>query len=307
MEARRVTVVGGANADICGRPDLGLVRRDSVPGRVSVRHGGVGRNIACDLARLGLRTRFVTALGDDALGDFAREGCLGCGVDMSLSLSVRGARSSVYLYLSDERGEMDAAVSDMEIAGRITPDSLRGILAEIDDADAVVLDGNLPEETIAFLCGRLRAPIIADPVSAAKAPRFRGVLGRLAAIKPNLLEARALTGRESAEDCAEALLEAGVGSVFLSLGSAGLLAASGEERVLLPCEKAELVSTTGAGDAATAAVVWATVQGLELAVAARAAVVAGAITVASEEAASPELCAERLLEDPSLRPGRSEG
>ena len=295
MEAGRVTVVGGANTDICGRPDHGLVRHDSAPGRVSVRHGGVGRNIACDLARLGMQTRFVTALGDDSLGAFTREGCLGCGVDMSLSRTVHGARSSVYLYLSDEKGEMDAAVSDMEITARITPDSLRGMLGEIDDADAVVLDGNLPEETIAYLCAHLHAPIVADPVSTAKAPRFRGVLDRLAAIKPNLMEARALTGKESAEDCAEALLEAGVGSVFLSLGSAGLLAASGEERVLLPCEKAQVVSTNGACDAATAAIVWATVRGLELAAAARAAVVAGAITVASEETSSPELRAERLL------------
>ena len=52
MEARRVTVVGGANTDICGRPAHALVRRDSAPGRVSVTHGGVGRNIACDLAPL---------------------------------------------------------------------------------------------------------------------------------------------------------------------------------------------------------------------------------------------------------------
>lgn len=295
MAARRVTVVGGANTDICGRPEQTLVRRDSAPGRVSVRHGGVGRNIACDLARLGLRTRFVTALGDDGFGASVREGCLSCGVDMSLARTVPGARSSVYLYLSDENGEMDAAVSDMEVTASLTPEALRGLLAEIDDADAVVLDGNLPEETIVFLCERLHAPIVADPVSAAKAPRFASVLGRLAAIKPNLLEARALTGKESAEDCAAALLAAGVGSVFLSLGSQGLLAARGEERVLLPCERTEIVSATGAGDAATAAVVWAMVQRLDLTAAARAAVLAGALAAASEENAPPQLRADKLL------------
>ena len=295
MDARRVTVVGGANTDICGRPAQALIRRDSAPGQVSVRHGGVGRNIACDLARLGLRTRFVTALGDDGFGASVREGCRSCGVDMSLTRTVPGARSPVYLYLSDEKGEMDAAVSDMEVMAALTPAYLRAQLGEIDDADAVVLDGNLPAETIAFLCENLRAPIVADPVSTAKALRFAPVLGRLAAIKPNLLEARALTGKQSPEDCAEALLRSGVGSVFLSLGARGLLAASGEERVLLPCEKAELVSATGAGDAATAAVVWAMVRGLDLAAAARAAVTAGAIAAASEEASPPQLRAEKLL------------
>lgn len=300
MEARRVTVVGGANTDICGRPSHALVRHDSAPGHVSVTHGGVGRNIACDLARLGVRTRLVTALGDDGFGASVREGCLSCGVDMSLTRVVPGARSSVYLYLSDEKGEMDAAVSDMEVTERLTPEALCGLLGEIDDADAVVLDGNLPAETIAFLCESLSAPIVADPVSTAKAARFAPVLGRLAAIKPNLLEARALTGKDSAEDCVEALLRSGAGSVFLSLGGGGLLAARGEERVLLPCEKAEFVSATGAGDAATAAVVWALVHGLGLAAAARAAVVAGAITVASEETSPPQLRAERLARDKLL-------
>lgn len=295
MDARRVTVVGGANTDICGRPAQALVRHDSAPGQVSVRHGGVGRNIACDLARLGLRTRFVTALGDDGFGASVAEGCRSCGVDMSLTRIVPGARSPVYLYLSDEKGEMDAAVSDMEVMAALTPAYLRAHLSELDESDAVVLDGNLPEETIAFLCKKLRAPIVADPVSTAKAPRFASVLGRLAAIKPNLLEARALTGKQNPEDCADALLRSGVGSVFLSLGAKGLLAASGEERVLLPCEKTELVSATGAGDAATAAIVWATVRGLGLAAAARAAVMAGAIAAASEEASPPLLRAENLL------------
>lgn len=295
MAARCVTVVGGANTDICGRPERALVRRDSAPGRVSVRHGGVGRNVACDLARLGLRTRLVTALGDDGFGASVREGCIACGVDMSLTHTVRGARSSVYLYLSDEKGEMDAAVSDMEITDRLTPERLLPLLGEINASDAVVLDGNLPAQTIAFLCKQLRVPVFADPVSTAKATRFVPVLGRLAAIKPNLMEARALTGKDSPEDCAEALLGAGVGSVFISLGARGMLAASGEELVLLPAERAQLVSATGAGDAATAAVVWAQLQGLDLVSAARAAIRAGAITVASEEASSPLLRAESLL------------
>ena len=295
MEDRRVTVVGGANTDLCGRPARALVRHDSAPGRVSVRRGGVGRNIACGLARLGVPTRFVTALGDDALGLAMLEDCRAHGVDMSLSRIIPGARSAVYLYLSDEKGEMDAAVADMEITERLTPEALEAQLDAINDAAAVVLDGNLPEETIRFLCGKVSAPLVADTVSTAKALRFSSVLGRLAAVKPNLMEARALTGRESPEDCAAALLDAGAGSVFLSLGARGLLAAAGEERVLLPGERAELVSATGAGDAATAAIVWALVRGLGLADAARAAIRAGALTVASEEAVSPLLCAERLM------------
>ena len=295
MDARRVTVIGGANTDICGRPARTLVRRDSAPGRVSVRLGGVGRNIACNLVRLGVETRLITALGDDAFGLSMLEDCRARGLDMSLTRLLPGERSSVYLYLSDEKGDMDAAVSDMEITASVSPDYLCAHLDSINASDAVVLDGNLSEEAIAFLCAHVTAPLYADPVSTAKAPRFSPQLGRLAAIKPNLLEARALTGRESAEDCAEALLNAGVGSVFISLGSGGLLAAAGEERVLLPCRAAKPVSTTGAGDAATAAIVWALCQGLDLTAAAGAALAAGALAVESEETISPLLCADSLL------------
>lgn len=227
MARRRVIVVGGANTDIGGAPSRPLVRHDSNPGRVTIRHGGVGRNIACDLARLGLEVSLITAVGEDLLSAGVLESCMSCGVDVSLSRTVPGARGSVYLYMTDGRGEMDAAIADMDVVSALTPDYLRPLLGELNGADAVVLDGNLDEDAVAFLCSHVTAPLYADPVSGAKALRFSPVLGRLAAIKPNLVEARALTGKETAEECAEALLEAGVGRVFISLGEAGLLSASG--------------------------------------------------------------------------------
>lgn len=295
MARQRVIVIGGANTDIGGAPSKRLVRHDSNPGRVSIRYGGVGRNIACDLAQLGLDVSLLSAVGGDILGQSMLEDCRRRGVDASLSRTVPGARSSVYLYLTDETGEMDAAVADMDIVSAVTPDYLRTRLDALNAADAVVFDGNLAPDAIAFLAGNVTAPLYADPVSGAKAPRLAPALGRLAAIKPNLLEARALTGKEAAEDCAEALLAAGVKQVFISLGANGLLAAAGEERILLPSVAEEIVDTTGAGDAATAAIVWSGVQGFELAAAAGAAVRAAAITAASGESCSPELVPAALL------------
>ena len=295
MEARCVSVVGGANTDICGVPAERLVRHDSNPGRVTLRPGGVGRNIACDLALLGLPVRLLTAVGEDALGASVLESCRAYGVDCSMTRLVAGERSSVYLYVTDERGEMELGVADMDVTAHITPEWLARHLPALNASAAVVLDANLSVGTIDWLARHVTAPLYADPVSTAKAPRLRGALGSLAAIKPNLLEARALTGRETAEDCAAALLEKGVRRVFISLGGDGLLAAEGEERIRLPRIPAELVNTNGAGDAATAAIVWAGVQGLDLAAAALAADRAGALTVAGEETNSPRLRAEALL------------
>ena len=99
----------------------------------------------------------------------------------------------------------------------------------------------------------------------------------------------ALTGETEPEAAAHALLARGVQRVFLSLGAHGMIAAEGEEMVKLPCVKLPLVNTTGAGDAALAALVWADLNGGDLENCARTALLAGAITSACPEANNPEL------------------
>lgn len=295
MARKLITVIGGANTDICGAPLSRLERRESNPGRISIGFGGVGRNIAHDLVLLDTEVRFITALGEDVFGRAVMDGCLALGMDMSMTRTLRSERSSVYMYVTDERGDMDVAVADMDIVEKLDPEYLALCMERVNDSDAVVIDGNLSAAAIEFIAGRCTAPLYADPVSCAKAPRMRAVLGRLAAIKPNLAEARTLTGADSAEDCADALIAAGAGRVLISLGARGLLAAEGDERILLPCAGGEIVNTNGAGDAVTAALVWAGVNGLGLESAARAAQRSGAISAASAETNSPLLSAEALI------------
>lgn len=280
---RRVAVVGGINMDIGGSPAGELLAGDSNPGRICLRPGGVGRNIAHDLRLLGLEVRLVTALGADANGEALLKSCRELGLDTELSLVLPGERSPVYLYITDRRGDMQLAVSDMDVMARLTPERLAPLLGELNGCAAVVLDANLPEESIRFLSENCTAPLYADPVSNAKAPRLQKALGRLRAVKPNRLEALALTGEAEPERAARRLLESGVRQVFLSLGAEGLLAAEGERLLRLPCRELPVVNTNGAGDAATAAVVWAGVQGLDLEEAAQAALLAGALTAASPD------------------------
>lgn len=284
-----VTVIGAANVDIGGRPAAALALRDSNPGFVTRRFGGVGRNIAHNLCLLGEQVRLITALGGDPDGVSLRESLRDLGADLSLSLILPEQRSSLYLYITDERGEMQAAISDMEITRCLTPQALEGALDAINASDAVVVDANLEEETLRWIGERCTAPLYADPVSAAKAARLRPLLGRLRALKPNLLEAEALTGERGAEKTIRALQERGVERVFLSLGSQGILAAQGEERIALEAERLPVVDTTGAGDAALAALVWAELRGMDLALCARAALRAGAVTSSCAQTNHPAL------------------
>ena len=289
-----VVVIGGINMDIGGQPDGRLILRDSNPGRVSMHPGGVGRNIAHDLRLLGVHTSLIAPVGDDTYGRMLLHSCEEIGLDMSMAPVISGRPSSVYLYLSDEKGDMLAAVSDMDITSALSPALLQPHLERLNTADAVVLDANLSAEAIAFLAENCTSPLYADCVSTGKAERLRPVLSRLACVKPNALEAEKLTGLAEPDQAVTALLDAGVKRVFLSLGAGGMIASDGSQTLTLPCDQARICNTTGAGDAVTAAIVYAGVMGLDLEQSLRLALKAGAITCACEKANSPALREPRL-------------
>lgn len=293
MEALRtdpkITVIGGANTDIGGGPAASLRLYDSNPGVITLRQGGVGRNIAHNLRLLGMDVRLIAAVGDDLFGRGLKADCEAMGMDVSRMLVVPGARSSAYLYVTNAAGDMHVGISDMDIVRHITPEYLQPLMDEINASAAVVVDANLSAETLDYLAETCTAPLYADPVSTAKAPRLKQLLPRLTAFKPNALEASLLTGENYPGKAAKALLALGMKRVFVSLGAGGLLAAEGDEVLRLPCVPGKVVNTTGAGDAAMAAVVWAGVQGFDLRRTAEAALSAGAQTCAVEDTNNPDL------------------
>ncbi len=295
----RCAVVGAANIDIGGFPQGRIALQDSNPGRVVLSAGGVGRNIACNLARLGIETHLVAPLGTDAFADIVRADCARAGVDTGLCFTFPGAASSSYLFIADLGGDMQLAVNDMDICLRMTPETLAGRLDALNGMDAVVLDANLPQETVVFLAQRLRPPLFADAVSAAKARRLLPVLPRLQAIKPNALEAEALTGlpvhdRPTAEAAARRLVEMGARGACITLGERGVCCASGNEVRFIAGTPVQMTNATGAGDAFTAAMVWAMLHGMDLFESARAGMAAAALTVEAEETVSAEMTADAV-------------
>ena len=115
-----VTVVGGVNVDIGGRPAAALVARDSNPGAVHSSLGGVGRNIAHNMALLGVEVHLLTAFGDDVSAQKVAASCGELGIDISHALQVPGGTTSTYLYIAGPSGDMELAVADMEIINAVT-------------------------------------------------------------------------------------------------------------------------------------------------------------------------------------------
>ena len=290
----RCAVIGAANIDIGGFPERDAVPGDSNPGRVTLSAGGVGRNIACNLARLGVETHLVAALGEDDFAAMIRADSARAGVRLDLAFSFADAPSSAYLFIADARGDMALAVNDMAVCGRLTPDALSTRLDALNAMDAVLIDANLSTQALAWIASNVKPPLIADAVSAAKARRLRPALGRLWAIKPNALEAEALTGipvtdMESASRAARALVDAGVRRACVTLGERGACCADADRTLTLPGRPLKMVSATGAGDAFTAALAWAALRGLDLRESAMAGLAAASIAVESLETVNPAM------------------
>ena len=289
-------VVGGVNVDIGGRSFTPPVAGDSNPGTVHVSLGGVGRNIAHNLSLMGTDVRMLTAFGDDVNGQRIAASCSELGIDASHARRITGGTTSTYLYLTDEQGEMVLAVSDMEICKKITPAYLSGNLSLLQNAQVVIADANIPQESLIYLAENCTVPLFCDPVSTAKAEKLRPILGRIHTLKPNKLEAELLSGVKiespaDVEKAADRLLAMGVHRLFISLGADGVYAAMGEERLRLSNLPGQMVNSTGCGDAFMAAIGWAYLEGMDLKQTALAGLAASAIAIESAETINPAMSA----------------
>ena len=296
-----VLVIGAANIDIGGTPYKPLIPADSNPGVIKMSYGGVGRNIAHNLAMMGVNVKFVTAAGDDTLGKEMIAKCESIGMDTSLSKIIPGASSSVYLFINDETGEMELALSHVDIMQNITPEYIESLSDDINSAEAVVADCNITHEALMKLKDICNVPLYVDTVSVSHAEKIKGNLDGIDTIKPNLLEAEYLTDMiiETEVDfieAARALIDQGVRRVFISAGPHGMLAADKDHMTMVDRYPAHVRCTTGAGDSAMAAIIWSSLKegSDKLADPAKAANAAASATISVDPTIHPEMSSELI-------------
>lgn len=262
-----VVVIGGMNMDIFGKPNKKIIPRDSNIGEIGTAVGGVGQNIAQNLAHLEVPTYLITVYGDDMNGTVMVQSCAKNHIHLEYAQRLKGQRSSGYLYVTDETGDMLVGINDMDITENITPEFLAKRLDFINGAEVVMVDANLPEESIKWLGDHVTAPLFADPVSVNKGNRIKPVLDKIDTLKPNKMEAELLTGihienRDDIEKAAQKLIDLGVKNVFISLGADGILAANKDGMVSEPTMTTHIVNANGAGDCSTATITWARYRGI---------------------------------------------
>lgn len=258
---RDILVIGGMNLDILGTAHSPFQAGDSLPGSILRSPGGVARNIAALLRNQGARVELICPLGNDDAAQLLSDSCSRLGIGLFHALQTE-APTPTYLAIHDTAGDMVCAINDMQAMEAMTPERLQKHIPGLPAFDACVLDANLLPETLLYLADALPFPLVADPVSAAKCRRLAPILGRLHAIKPNLLEAQTLTGAASCEDAAVYLLDQGVCQVFVSLGKEGVYYADQSQRGYVRAPQLPRVRLTGAGDAMTAGITMGIAQQL---------------------------------------------
>ncbi|ABR46927.1 PfkB domain protein [Alkaliphilus metalliredigens QYMF] len=298
-----VCVIGGANIDIQGKPIEKLIERTSNPGQVEMSVGGVGRNIAHNLSLLQIQTQLITALGKDAYGDQILIESRAGGVRVDHSLILEGESSGVYLALLDEAGEMNLALSQMDIFERLSPGFLEEKRHVLAHAKVIVVDTNLTRNAIEYIIGvaeREGIPLFLDTVSIAKAEKVKDLVGCFHTIKPNVMELEMLTGHQIENDAdlkkgAEALLAKGVQEVVISLGNKGAFYHDGENYGQLSSPEIPVVSTTGAGDAFVAGLIYGTIENKSLREKVLWAMGCGALTAASQNTVNQEMSVQSVV------------
>ncbi|MBM3525496.1 MAG: hypothetical protein FJX57_21315, partial [Alphaproteobacteria bacterium] len=223
-----VICVGGAAIDHGYWAIAPLQRDTSNPARGRTGFGGVARNVAETLTRLGCRAALVSAVGDDVPGRslLTQLGTIGIGV--AHVHMIAGAATASYVAALDSDGSLAFGLSDMAVLEAVTPARVAAARALLRPGGWVFADCNLDAATLTELAALTRQAgghLAVDAVSVAKAVRAGAVLERIALLFLNRDEAQALMSTSCAapDDLAAMLLARGVATVVLTLGEAGAI------------------------------------------------------------------------------------
>lgn len=262
-----ITVIGESNIDIAVKP-LGETRQGGcTPADIAFHHGGVARNIAHNLRLLGHEVQLATVFGNDRLGQSMMDECEQLGIGLSLSTQYEDAKSPLFLSINDEIGNMQSAMSDIELNSYLDLDWLMGRIDAINRSDMVVADTLLSTDALAFLLDHCLVPLYIDTVSPNRALMLSEAMKNswkksFYALKSNLAEAQAMTGLALPEEAAKSLVSCGIKEVYLTLGEEGVAFCSQKEYRHFPAIEAEAVNVTGSGDAFFAGIIHAHAIGI---------------------------------------------
>ncbi len=295
-------VFGVSVFDICGFTDRNYRCNDSNPGKVKTSFGGVCRNIAECMSRVGVNTKFISILGDDEAGTRMLEHSKLMKYDMSDSLIIEGGHTPTYMAILDEQGEMVSAVVDMKIIDMFTTEFIDSKSEIIRNSEYMILDSDRPD-IVEYLINKFgeKTNFILDPVSAAKAKYVKHLIKHFHTIKPNRYEAEIMCGFKikNDEDLRKAgkyFIDLGIKNVFITLDEDGIYYNNGIEEGKIKAKDVTVVNVTGAGDSFVAGIANGYMNKVNIVDTVKYAIAMSTITISTEETIHPEMSNE-LVKD----------
>lgn len=306
-QEQHALVIGASGLDVVGRM-LGPLDLDtSNPAQIQVSYGGVARNVAENLAKLGCLVHLISVVGNDGSGHYLMDHLKKTGVDMSGCLFSNSHSTGVYMAMLSEDGSRAQALYDRSIMNYLTPTNIQANEAQFVDASIVFFDANLTPEAIKAVVQMARkhhVPICADPSSTSLAPRLKPYLKHIHILTLNSAEAARLSACDSAIhdldmniQAGRKLLEKGTNAVIIAMGEYGVCYVTTESTGHIPAISTPIIDPTGAGDAFTSAVLYGYLNGLSIDDGIRLGVSAASLTIRTPGSVVTDLSLEKLYDN----------
>ena len=249
----KILVIGSSNTDL-----IATMNRFPAPGESIVGSdfltamGGKGANQAVAAFRLGGDVSFIASLGTDVNGQTSLEYYKQQGLDVSMSQIVDGVPSGTAVIWVDETGE-NSIVYIPGANNKLSPEYIQGLEDTIKSAGMLVLQMEIPYETVSTICKLAQKHGRKVMLNVAPARKVDEVLLQAVEILVvNETEAEIITGRKleenNVEEMVDLLLSMGSKVVLLTLGDKGCFLKTGNEKYIVPAFKVSPVDTTAAGD-----------------------------------------------------------
>ena len=299
-----ILVIGAAGIDTTGQALTSLVPGSSIPGIITSTSGGVARNVAENLARLGEEVIFLSALGNDSPGQRIQNRLIEAQVDISHFVTSETGHTAAYIALFNQQKTPIYSIDDMSILDEITPQLIYQKRGLIKDARMIMIDSNLSEETLASLFKQVEnhnIPVVADPTSTSLAYRLKPYFSQLYMVTPNANEAELLTEqeihtRQDAVKAAQKLVGMGVDIALITLAELGVIYATSEVTGHIPALTTKIVNITGAADALTGAVMFGLLNDIDIDESVRLGASAAALTLQTDESVIKALTLDALYD-----------
>ncbi|MBD7913727.1 carbohydrate kinase family protein [Clostridium sp. Sa3CUN1] len=297
-----ILVIGASIVDIIGFSRKKYSHRDSIPGNIKISLGGVCRNIAENLARVNVKTEFISVLGGDDQGRNIMENSKRIGYNMKHSMILEDEYTPTYMAILNEDGEMESAIVDMECLNKMDTEFIDSKAEVIENAEYVILDSDNPE-LLEYILTKFhgKTKFILDPVSASKAQKVTHLIKYFHTIKPNRLETEVLCGFKIENDkdlvkAADYFLSLGVENVFISLDADGIYYKNSNEEGKIKTTCVDVKNVTGAGDSFVAGVGYGYMNNLSIKDTVKYAIAMSTVTIIHEETINPSMSEDFIKE-----------